>query len=124
MYEDLLRRDVPAGWPPRSVPDALSCRDEFLYSARSTRDREEIVEDLKTLFGWAPVDDRAYVRAWEVQQELTAPGRHRSAGPVDLVVAATAELQGLTILHYDVDFETIAETTGQASQWLMPPGSL
>ncbi|MGP4000456.1 PIN domain nuclease [Streptomyces sp. 8N706] len=97
---------------------------EFLYSARSAEDREEIVEDLRALFGWVPVDDRAYTRAWAVQRELTALGRHRSAGPVDLVVAATAELQGLTLLHYDRDFETISGATGQATQWLMPSGSL
>jgi predicted nucleic acid-binding protein len=38
--------------------------------------------------------------------------------------AATAELRGLTVLHYDKDFETIASVTGQPTQWLAPPGSL
>jgi hypothetical protein len=38
----------------------------------------------------------------------------RSAGSVDLVVAATAELQGLTLLYRDRDFECIAAVTGQA----------
>ena len=47
------------------------------------------------LFGWAPVHDRAFARAWDVQGELTSKSQHRSAGPVDLVVAATAELHGL-----------------------------
>ncbi|MEU6140142.1 hypothetical protein ABZ848_07260 [Streptomyces sp. NPDC047081] len=51
----------------------------------------------------APVDDRAYDRAWR-----------------DLVVAATAELQGLTPLHRDRDFECIAAVTGQALQWYGP----
>ncbi|MGX1272453.1 putative nucleic acid-binding protein [Streptomyces phaeoluteigriseus] len=37
----------------------------------------------------------------------------RSAGPVDLLIAAVAEEAGLTLLHYDRDFETIARTTGQ-----------
>lgn len=63
-------------------------------------------------------------RAWDVQRELTEKGRHRSAGAVDLLVAATAELQGLTVLHYDDDFETIASVTGQSTQWLVAPGSL
>ena len=97
---------------------------EFLYSAKNTEDREQLVEDLDALFNWAPLDDRALTRAWAVQQELTAKGCHRSAGAVDLLVAATAELQGLTVLHYDNDFETIASVTGQPTQWLMPPGSL
>lgn len=51
-------------------------------------------------------------------------GRHRSAGAVDLLVAAIAELQGLTMLHYDHDVETIASVTGQPTQWLAPPGRL
>jgi predicted nucleic acid-binding protein len=42
----------------------------------------------------------------------------------DLLVATTAELQGLTMLHYDNDFETIASVTGQPTQWLAPPGDL
>ncbi|MDT9698081.1 hypothetical protein RMT89_19695 [Streptomyces sp. P17] len=44
---------------------------------------------------------------------LTAKGEHRAAGPVDLLVAAAAEEAGLTLLHCDRDFETIARTTGQ-----------
>lgn len=54
--------------------------------------------------------------ATRVQEILTQRGQHRSAGAVDLVVAATAELQGLTLLHRDRDFECIAAVTGQALQ--------
>ncbi|WNM30581.1 PIN domain nuclease [Streptomyces sp. Li-HN-5-11] len=97
---------------------------EFLYSARNSEEREQLVLDMDELFGWAPLDDRALTRAWSVQRELTEKGLHRSAGAVDLLVAATAELRGLTVLHHDKDFETIASVTGQPTQWLAPPGSL
>jgi predicted nucleic acid-binding protein len=90
---------------------------EFFFSARSAADRERGIADLRALFGWVPVHDRAYGRAWEVQGELTAKGRHRSAGPVDLVVAATAEMHGLTLLHHDRDFGVIARITGQPMRW-------
>ncbi|WP_393081029.1 PIN domain nuclease [Streptomyces sp. LN704] len=93
---------------------------EFFYSARSAKDRSQGVDDMRLLFSWVPVDDRAYDRAREVQDALTLRGRHRSAGAVDLVVAATAELQGLTLLHRDRDFECIAAVTGQALQWFGP----
>lgn len=93
---------------------------EFFYSARSAADRALGIEDMRLLFGWVPVDDRAYNRAWQVQEALTKRGQHRSAGAVDLVVAATAELQGLTLLHCDRDFECIAAVTGQALQWYGP----
>ncbi|PVC67478.1 PIN domain nuclease [Streptomyces sp. CS081A] len=95
---------------------------EFFYSARSTADRARGIEDIRLLFGWVPVDDRAYDRAWQVQEALTKQGKHRSAGAVDLVVAATAELQGLTLLHCDHDFECIAAVTGQPLQWYGPKG--
>ena len=90
---------------------------EFFFSARSAADRERGIADLRALFGWVPVHDRAYGRAWEVQGELTAKGWHRSAGPVDLVVAATAEMHGLTLLHHDRDFGVIARITGQPMRW-------
>ncbi|MFF8917208.1 PIN domain nuclease [Streptomyces sp. NPDC015032] len=93
---------------------------EFFYSARSAADRDRGIDDMRLLFGWVPVDDRAYDRAWQVQELLTQRGQHRSAGAVDLVVAATAELQGLTLLHRDHDFECIAAVTGQAMQWYGP----
>ncbi|KOG28648.1 MULTISPECIES: PIN domain nuclease [Streptomyces] len=93
---------------------------EFFYSARSAADRAQGIEDLRLLLGWVPVDDRAYSRARQVQEALTERGQHRSAGAVDLVVAATAELQGLTLLHRDRDFERIASITGQALQWYGP----
>jgi predicted nucleic acid-binding protein len=75
---------------------------------------------MRLLCGWVPVDDRAYDRARQVQEALTKCGQHRGAGPVDLLVAATAELQGLTLLHRDRDFECIAAVTGQALQWHGP----
>ena len=90
---------------------------EFFYSARSPADREQGIADMRSLLGWVPVHDRAFARAWEVQGELTSRGQHRSAGPVDLVLAATAELQGLALLHHDRDFGIIARVTGQPLRW-------
>lgn len=89
---------------------------EFFHSARSAADRARGMEDMRLLFGRVPVDDCA----WRVQDVLTQRGQHRSVGAVDLVVAATAELQGLTLLHRDRDFECIAAVTGQALQWYGP----
>ncbi|MFJ9544414.1 PIN domain nuclease [Streptomyces sp. NPDC101225] len=85
---------------------------EVLYSARSAKDRDAIQERLNQ-FAWCPMPDGIYRRARVVQGQLTAKGEHRSAGAVDLLVAATAEEAGLTLLHFDRDFDTIARTTGQ-----------
>jgi predicted nucleic acid-binding protein len=86
---------------------------EFLYSARSLADRLEKQRLLRTLFGWVPMTDRAFERAEEVQQLLTERGKHRSAGLVDLLIAATAEREHLTVLCDDHDFEVVASATGQ-----------
>jgi predicted nucleic acid-binding protein len=90
---------------------------EFFCSARSAADRASGIADMRAAFSWVPVHDRAYARAWEVQDGLTAKGQHRGAGPVDLVVAATAEMWGLTLLHHDRDFDVIAAVTGQPTRW-------
>ena len=86
---------------------------EFLYSARSLADRLEKRRLLHELFGWVPMSERAWERAEEVQQSLTEAAMHRSAGPVDLLIAATAERERLTLLSDDRDFTAIAQITGQ-----------
>jgi predicted nucleic acid-binding protein len=86
---------------------------EFLYSARSLADRLEKQRLLHELFGWVPMSHNAWERAEQVQQLLTEAGSHRSAGPVDLVIAATAERERLVVLCDDHDFETVATVTGQ-----------
>ena len=86
---------------------------EFLYSARSLADRLEKQRLMSDLFGWVPMHDGAYERAREVQQALTEVGTHRSAGAVDLLIAATAERERLTVLCDDHDYLTVAGVTGQ-----------
>jgi predicted nucleic acid-binding protein len=39
----------------------------------------------------------------------------------DLLIAATAELAGLTVLHFGEDFDLIASITGQPAEWLNAP---
>ncbi len=121
----LLRADAEQyGWDQAAAAGLIAVCPitelEFFFSARSADDRARTVDDLRLLFGWVPVHDRAYERAWEVQEELTRRGQHRGAGPIDLVVAATAELHGLTLLHRDHDFDCIAAVTGQPTQWYGP----
>ncbi len=86
---------------------------EFLFSARSLADRLEKQRLMNDLFGWVLMNERVFDRALEVQQLLTEVGMHRSAGPVDLLIAATAELERLVILCDDHDYKTVATVTGQ-----------
>jgi predicted nucleic acid-binding protein len=52
-------------------------------------------------------------RAVEVLTLLADRGQHRAPSVPDLIIAATAELAGLTVLHLDKDFDVIADVTGQ-----------
>ena len=86
---------------------------EFLYSARSLADRLEKQRLMHALLGWVPVHEGAFERAEQVQQLLTEAGAHRSAGPIDLLIAATAERERLTVLCDDRDYQKLATVTGQ-----------
>lgn len=57
-------------------------------------------------------------RAVEVHRLLGQRGHHRGPSVADLLIAATAELVGLTVLHVDRDFPLIAEITGQTVEQL------
>lgn len=89
-------------------------RLEVGYSARSAADHRSLL--------WEPplaampvehLTPRIEERAVELQSLLAARGQHRAPSIPDLLVAATAEATGLTVLHLDKDFELIAEITGQ-----------
>jgi len=64
-------------------------------------------------------------RSWlaEVLTLLADRGQHRAPSIPDLIIAATAELAGLTVLHLDKDFDLITEITGQAAERLNMPDS-
>jgi predicted nucleic acid-binding protein len=57
-------------------------------------------------------------RAVEVLALLADRGQHRAQSIPDLIIAATAELAGLTVLHLDKDFDVIAQITGQPMERL------
>lgn len=60
-------------------------------------------------------------RAVDVLALLADRGHHRAPSIPDLIIAATAELAGLAVLHHDKDFDLIAEITGQPLERLTLP---
>ena len=95
---------------------------EVVYGSRS-RDAAEVGRERMAL-PQAPITPAVMDRALRVAVAMAAAGEHRGAKPVDLVVAAAAEAEGLTILHYDGDYERIARITRQPTEWIAAPGSL
>ncbi|WP_433494701.1 PIN domain nuclease [Micromonospora sp. CA-248089] len=120
--------DVLARWEPQVTAGLLAVCPlvelEFLHTARSVADRTRLTEQLRAAFGSVVMPDRIYERAAEIQAELTARGTHRSAGAVDLLIAATAEYHGLSLLHYDRDFDQVGAVTGRPMRWLTRPGTI
>lgn len=95
---------------------------ELLYSAASRTTYRALSEALRGM-PHAPLDACAG-RALEVQAMLAERSQHRAVPLPDLLVAACAERAGLVVLHYDTDFERIAELTGQPTRWIVPRGSV
>jgi predicted nucleic acid-binding protein len=86
---------------------------EFLYSARSVRDAERLSTLLASTYSWVPVPDTAWRQALDIQRQLTRRGTHRSAAPVDLIIAVTAAAHRLAVLTADSDFTCVADVTAQ-----------
>lgn len=89
-------------------------RLELGYSARTAAEwRTELeaipLAAMPTQYLTPAIEDRAV----EVQLLLADRGQHRAPSIPDLVVAASAELAGLVVLHVDKDFDLIATVTGQ-----------
>ena len=94
------------------------------YSARNGRDHVQLIDELLALPRIA-IDADAEDRAIDAQRQLARVGHHRLP-PVDVIVAAVADTNRLGILHYDSDYDLLAEKTDLSfdSVWLTPRGSL
>lgn len=96
---------------------------ELLFSAPDPTTYSELARALRAL-PRIPVSDEAVDRALEVQGLLAARSQHRSVPLPDLLIAACAERAGFTVLHYNADFDRIAEVTDQPVRWVVPQGSV
>ena len=97
-------------------------RLETGYSARSGQDvraglQQPPLSSMPVEYLTPAIEDRAV----EVLTLLADRGQHRAPSIPDLIIAATAELAGLTVLHLDKDFEVIAQITGQPVERLAAP---
>jgi len=96
---------------------------EILVSSTSGADFIEARFEL-SMMPRVAVTEQIIDRALDVQGLMAARGTHRAPSPVDLVLAACAEANGLAVLHYDKGFDLIAEVTGQPMDWVALPGSV
>jgi predicted nucleic acid-binding protein len=71
-----------------------------------------------------PCPPSLWPRARDVQLAMAASGDHRRVPPSALVIAVTAELADVPLVHYDRDYERIATVTKQQHSWFVPDGTL
>ena len=98
---------------------------EVLSGATSREMYEATREDLQGV-RWFSMDHYEWVRALQVYDLLDTHGTHMrcSVKLPDLLIAACAERHGITLVHYDQDYDTIGHVTGQSTRWVVPRGTL
>jgi predicted nucleic acid-binding protein len=108
----------------RRVGVCLPFMLEAGYSARSAVDYGALLDQLES-FPRVEVNAAVERRATLAQRELAAVGHHRLP-PIDVMIAACAHEVGAGVLHYDGDYDVLANRTSLRfdSEWLAPPGTL
>jgi predicted nucleic acid-binding protein len=111
---------LEAGQLAVSLPFLL----EAGYSARNAADHDQLLDELLSL-PFVGIDDAVERRAADAQRQLARVGHHRLP-PVDLLMAALADRHKLGVMHYDHDYDLIADKTDLrfASVWLAGRGTL
>jgi predicted nucleic acid-binding protein len=94
------------------------------YSARSAATYRSMMTKFDTLPRIA-IDGEVERMTLAAQRELAEIGHHRLA-PMDVIIAACAHRAEAGVLHYDGDYDILAEHTSLTfeSVWLAPRGSL
>ena len=95
---------------------------EVGYGSRNAREWDRDMADL-SVFELVETTAEHIQRARQVQR-LLATRSQRGRKVPDLLIAAAAETDGLVLLHYDADFDAIANVTGQRCVWVAPAGSI
>lgn len=126
VFARLTKPSVAAAFAPLAAEARVAlCAPvafELGFSARNPDDYLAVAARVSA-FPAAVVTDADHRRSLEVQALLAHQGRHRALSLVDALVAAVAEARGLTILHYDADFELVAGVTGQRHEWIVQRGT-
>lgn len=95
------------------------------FSARFAEGHREIRNRLTFQFRRLKLTEDCGHAALELQTALFERGMGRSVGIVDLLLAGTAVAYDATVLHYDSDFERLAELDDRLrQQWVVPRGSV
>jgi predicted nucleic acid-binding protein len=121
LRQPAIRRQLEAKAKRGELARAGISDLEVGYSAHDAREWDALADALQ-VFELVETTDEHVRRARHVQRLLAAQHQRGRKVP-DLLIAAAAEQRGLTVLHYDADFDRIAAITGQSCEWVVPAGS-
>jgi predicted nucleic acid-binding protein len=97
---------------------------ELGWATKSSAQLDQVRTDRDAGYEWLAIHDEDWRRALEVQASLWRSGRMRAVGLPDLLIAAVAERERVTVMHYDGVYDFIAQVTGQPMQWVVPRGTV
>jgi predicted nucleic acid-binding protein len=97
---------------------------ELGWATRTAAESDQLRADRDTGYEWLAVRDEDWRRALDVQARLWHGRQIRAVGFPDLLVAAVAERERVTVLHYDGGYDLIARITGQPVRWIVPRGTV
>jgi predicted nucleic acid-binding protein len=106
------------------VATTASLDAEALYSPRNPVEYEQLWADHRVAYKYLPTEGEHLQAALKAQRELARQGRHRAVGIPDLLTAVLAAEHGLTVVHYDADFEAAATVVAFEQVWAAQRGSL
>jgi len=97
---------------------------ELGWATRTSAEFDQLRADRDSGYELLATHDEDWRRVLEVQAMLWRGGQIRAVGFPDLMIAAVAERERVTVLHYDADYDLIAQVTGQLTQWVAPRGTI
>jgi len=111
--------------PLNTLRSVLVQRLEICISVRSVA---EFDAEMQALAAMPLLDDTlpaVSVAAQSLQRALVERGTHRGPKVVDLLIAATALVHDVEILHYDSDYDLLAAAEPRLrARWVVPRGSV
>jgi predicted nucleic acid-binding protein len=122
LGEPTIREAIEPGAQRGELARAGISDLEVGFSARNAAEWDRLADGVEA---FELVQSTAeHVRRAKQVQRLLAAKHQRGRKVPDLLIAAAAETCGLTVLHYDADFDLIASVTGQPCEWVVPAGSV
>lgn len=124
LGSDVVRSEVESRGVDRLLYRCAVTELEVLRSAPSPESYVQDRASMQSRYADLEITPGVLTAALEAQGKLAEHSQHRGIPLPDLIIAACAQTHDATVLHYDADYDRIAEVTGQPAEWVVPSGSV